>query len=88
MSELVEVARRLKRSLDGYISYRRAAAIAVLILGRLMNQKIYIKNRSALCSEDGRKKVKFWFKEKNVQFSSTVLQCIESRAMCYIRNFH
>ncbi len=33
MSELVELGRRLKRSLDGSISYRRAAGIAVLILG-------------------------------------------------------
>lgn len=30
--ELVELGRRLKRSLDGYLSYRRAAAIAVITL--------------------------------------------------------
>jgi hypothetical protein len=36
MSELVEVGRRLKRSLDGYISYRRAAAIALITLGNLL----------------------------------------------------
>ncbi len=33
--ELVELGRRLKRSLDGYLSYRRAAAIAVVTLGQL-----------------------------------------------------
>ena len=32
MNELVEVARRLKRSLDGYITYRKAGAIATIII--------------------------------------------------------
>jgi hypothetical protein len=46
MSELVELGRRLKRSLDGYISYRRAAAIALITLGTviyfsLMDQTVF-----------------------------------------------
>jgi len=32
MSELVELGRKLKRSLDGYITYRKAAAILCLVL--------------------------------------------------------
>ena len=32
MSDIVELGRRLKRSLDGYITYRKAAAILILVL--------------------------------------------------------
>ena len=32
MNEIVELGRRLKRSLDGYITYRKAAAILIIVL--------------------------------------------------------
>jgi len=32
MTDLLEVGRRLKRSLDGHITYRKIAAILVLVL--------------------------------------------------------
>ena len=36
MSELVELGRRLKRSLDGKISYRKSAVITLIVLGKLV----------------------------------------------------
>merc|ERR1711970_1377972 len=32
MNDIVEVGRRLKRSLDGYITYRKAGAIVVVVV--------------------------------------------------------
>ena len=55
MSELVEVGRRLKRSLDGYISYRRAAAIAVLILGTVRGVLITVAEEHLAVKMEERK---------------------------------
>mgnify|MGYP007015615743 CR=1 FL=1 len=40
MSELVELGRRLKRSLDGKISYRKSAVITLIVLGKLVTSDV------------------------------------------------
>ena len=41
MSELVELGRRLKRSLDGNISYRKAAILTIIVLGECVRKCRY-----------------------------------------------